>query len=129
MGTYLAGAMSVAEMVDFAQSGKTTEVADWVIVLGLQPHSHVLYLRMCRIAAHEDRNGVRLTLTPEDADRYSNGDGASALAELMAVGAITKVAAYQSGKARFEIEIYPPEVRSLRGEYRQVAGKPVVSYT
>jgi hypothetical protein len=129
MGTYMGGAMSVAELDDFARSGRATEVADWVIALNLKPHTHVLYMRMCRIARIEDREGIRLTLTREEADNLSRGDGSEALNELLGVGAITKVAAYRSGKVRFQIEIYPPEVRSLMGEYRQAAGMPVVSYT
>lgn len=129
MSTYMGGTMSVTELDGFARSGKATQVADWVILLGLKPETHVLYMRLCREAANEDRNGVRVTVTRADADRMSGGNGIEALKELLRVGAITKVATYQSGKVRFEIEIYPPEVKSLMGDYRQAAGMPVVSYT
>lgn len=130
MSTYMSGTMSVTELDGFARSGRSTEVADWVIALGLTPQAHVLYMRMCRIAAREDRSGVGVTLTREEAGRLSGGgDGAQVIGELLAVGAVTKSRSYKSGKVRFEIEVYPPEVRSLRGEYRQAGGLPVVSYT
>lgn len=129
MSTYMGGTMSVDELDGFARSGRATQVADWVILLGLKPETHVLYIRLCRAASTEDRNGVRVTVTKADADRMSGGNGVDSLKELVRVGAITKVATYRSGKIRFEIEVYPPEVRALMGDYRQAAGMPVVSYT
>ncbi len=129
MSTYMGGTMSVDELDGFARSGRATQVADWVILLGLKPETHVLYIRLCRAASTEDRNGVRVTVTKADADRMSGGNGVESLKELVRVGAITKVATYRSGKVRFEIQVYPPEVRSLMGDYRQAAGMPVVSYT
>lgn len=128
MGGQISNTISMSQSAEFARSGRATEVADWVILLDLAPHSHILYMRMGRAASHEDQRGVRVTLSKDDADRLSGGDGVSALRELLQVGAITRVAAYKSGKARFQIEVYPPEVRSLMSEYRHEGGLPLVTF-
>ena len=128
MGGYMPNTINVGQAAEFARSGKATEVADWVILLDLAPCSHVLYLRMCRIAAHEDRNGIRLTLDKAEADNLSGGNGVGALRELLSVGAVTKIASYKSGKVRFQVEVYPPEVRALMGGFRHEGGLPVVTY-
>lgn len=112
------------------QTGGTTEVADWVIELDLTAAAQVLYLWMCRIAKDEDAAmGVRLTLSDQQLDRYARGDGAAAVKELMDAGAVTKVAAYKKvGKTRFEIEMYPPEVREEIGKSAHVEDLPIVSF-
>lgn len=128
MSGHLGNTLSVGHMGDIAEACTTTEVADWVIALDLAPETHLLYQRMCRIAKDADRAGVRLTLTREQADQLSKGDGAAALRELLEVGAITKVSSYQGGKVRYEIQIFPPETRRFMGPFRQANGLPVVSY-
>ncbi|MCP9209646.1 hypothetical protein [Streptomyces cucumeris] len=128
MGGYLGNTINVEQMDGFARSGKATQVADWVIVLNLTPQAHVLYMRMGRLASLEDDKGVRVTLTKQQADELAGGDGEAALKELLKVGAVSKVAAYKTGKVRFEIEIYPPEVRALMGDYRRAHGLPVVTF-
>lgn len=130
MSVYMGGTISVEDHHGFARDGRATQIADWVIALGLAPQSHVLYMRVCRIAELEDAKGVCFTITQREADRLSGGNGNEALKELVSVGALTKVAVYTKGekKVRFRVEIYPPEVRALRGEYRQAGGLPVVSY-
>lgn len=130
MNVYMGGNISVEEHHQFARSGRATQVADWVIALGLSPESHVLYMRVCRIAELDDPKGVCFTITQREADHLSGGDGNRALKELVSVGALTKVAMYTKGekKIRFRVEIHPPEVRALREGYRQAGGLPVVSY-
>lgn len=128
MGGQISNTISMSQSAEFARSGKATEVADWVILMDLAPHSHILYMRMGQIASHEDQRGVRVTLTRQEADRLCGGHGVDALRELLQVGAITRVAVYKSGKARFQIEVYPPEVRALMGEYRHAGGLPVVTF-
>jgi len=128
MGGYMSNTINVGQAAEFARSSRTTEIADWVIVLDLAPHSYMLYLRMCRIAAHEDNRGVRLTLDKAEADNLSGGHGVKALRELLSVGAITRVASYKSGKVRFQVEVYPPEVRALMSDFRHEGGLPVMTY-
>lgn len=128
MGGRISNTISMSQSAEFARSGRSTEVADWVILLDLAPESHVLYMRMGRMAAHEDLKGVRVTIDKAEADRLCGGDGVAALQELLQVGAITRVAVYKSGKARFQIEVYPPEVRTLMSGYRHEGGLPLVSF-
>lgn len=131
MGTYMGGTIGVDEHHSFARSGRATQVADWVITLNLSPHAHVLYMRVCRIAEQKDRQGTRFSITQEESDLLSGGDGHEALKELISVGALTKIESYSKDrkKVRLQIEIYPPEVRALRDGYRQAGGLPVVSYS
>ena len=128
MGGFMLNTISVDQAAEFGRSGKATEIADWVILLGLQAESHVLYMRLCRAAANEDRSGVRVTVSKGDVDEMSGGDGVKALKELLRVGAVTRIASYKSGKVRIQIEIYPPEVRAAMSEYRHEGGLPVVTY-
>lgn len=112
------------------QARETTPVSDWVIELNLSASAQVLYLRMCRVAKDEDgASGVRLTLTPQQIDKFAKGDGSAALDELMDAGAVTKVATYEKrGKVRFEIEEYPPAIREVIGKSAHVEDLPIVTY-
>lgn len=127
MGGYLGGTISVERMDGFARTGTATSVADWVVMLKLAPEALVLYMRMCHIAENEDPARTRVTLTPEEADTLAQGDGRAALKELLKVGAVTKVAAYKSGKTRFEIQDFPPTTRAEMAQYRHEGGLPVLT--
>ncbi|MFE0472406.1 hypothetical protein ACFW2V_12400 [Streptomyces sp. NPDC058947] len=128
MGGHLGNTISIERMGEFHEACAATSVADWVIMLDLAPESLVLYMRMCRLAEIEDTQRTRVTLTRDEANTLSGGDGGAALRDLLEVGAITKVAAYKSGKTRYAIQDLPPRTRAAAGEYRQAGGLPVATF-
>lgn len=128
MGGYLGNTISLDRMGALHDSCAATSVADWVVMLDLAPQTLVLYMRMCRLAGIEDAHRVRVTLTLDEANRLSGGDGGAALRELLEVGAITTVAKYKSGKTRYEIQDFPPRSRDALSDYRHARGLPVVSF-
>jgi hypothetical protein len=127
MGGYLGNTISIERMGEFRDACAATSVSDWVVMLDLPPQALVLYMRMCHLAGIEDAQRVRVTLTHDEANTLSGGDGEAALNDLLTVGAVTKVATYRSGKARYEIQDFPPHIRATLSEYRQAGGLPVVS--
>lgn len=132
MGDRLTGTMSLEDRDEMHVAGATTPVANWVIALdGLSATSHLLYLRMCRVAMDDEHyDGTRLTLTEAEADEWAQGEGKGreALDELTRAKAIKKLRQNPDGRMRYLIESYPPDYRERRNQGRRINGLPVVSY-
>lgn len=90
-----------------------------------------LYSRLAAAAALEDAEKMRVTLTKEWVDALFGGDAelTGSMEALLNVGAITKVAEYQSGKIRIQMEAYPPAIRRELNGYRRPDGRIVASFT
>jgi hypothetical protein len=120
--------LTINEMDAIHEGNQTTWVSDWVINLNLSPQAIRLYVQMCRAAKDDESNGTRVTLSREQADDYAQGDGEAAVQELLKVEAITKISRFSSGKTRFQLQDYSPEIRALRSGATQADNNPVVTY-
>lgn len=129
MGDRLTGAMSLEERDEMHIAGQTSPVANWVIArMDLSATSFMLYVRMCRVAMDDSHyDGTRLTLTMAEADEWAQGDGRTALEELVQAKAVKQLR-NTDGRMRYQIETYPPEYRERRNRGRRANGLPVVSY-
>lgn len=120
--------LTIEEMDAIHEGNATTWVSDWVIKLDLSPQAIRLYVKMCHAAKDDESNGTRVTLSREQVDNYAQGDGEAAVQELLRVQAVTKISRFSSGKTRFQLQDYSPEIRALRGGATQVNDNPVVTY-
>lgn len=121
--------MTIEELNEIEEDGAYTWVSDWVLVRKLSVEAVALYTRMCFAAKLDEQFGDNhVTLTKQQADAYTAGNGEAAVKELLKIGAITKVKSSR-GKTRFRLEDHSPEVRAWRKNgFVQAGDLPVVSY-
>jgi hypothetical protein len=110
------------------EDGQYTWVSDWVLALDLSPQALRLYVKMCLAAKDDESGGTRITLARKQTSALAGGDGPAAIQELLAVGAVTAISEYASGKIRYQLEDYPPRVKTLVDRRVQVGGKPIITY-
>jgi hypothetical protein len=119
-------------MQEYSQYADYAPMPFWVVSkLSADYPALGLYSRLAAAAALEDSDRMRVTLTKEWVDALFGGDAelTGSMEALMAIGAITKVAEYQSGKMRVQMEAYPPAIRKEIDGYRRPDGRLVVSFT
>lgn len=117
-------------MQEYGQYAQYAPMPVWVVSkLGADYPALGLYSRLATAASLEDAEKMRLTLTEEWAESLSGGDAelTGSMEALLAIGAITKVAEYRSGKLRIQMEAYPPAIRRELDGYRRPNGKLVVA--
>lgn len=117
-------------MHDYGQYAQYAPMPIWVVSKLSADYSALgLYSRLAAAAALEDADRMRVTLTKGWVDALFGGDAelTGSMEALMAIGAITKVAEYQSGKMRIQMEAYPPAIRKEIEGYRRPDGRLVAS--
>lgn len=119
-------------MHDYGQYAQYAPMPVWVVSkLSADYPALGLYSRLATAAALEDPEKMRVTLTKEWVDSLFGGDAelTGSMAALLNIGAITRVAEYQSGKMRIQMEAYPPAIRQELDGYRRPNGKLVASFS
>lgn len=116
-------------MEELGSYGRTAPLALWVVQeLDGQFATLGVYARIASAAAHENPDTLCVTASREWADLLFHGELRDAMDRLLEIGAITKVAAYRSGKVRLRVEPYPPDVREELESYRRPDGRLVVAF-
>lgn len=96
------------------QYGSTTVLADWVVRdEDLSAQAVALYTRICFFAQDAAIGGTELTIDKEWADWACGGDSTEPLKELVERRALTKVARFRGGGARYRTEQYPPIIQDI----------------
>lgn len=119
-------------MNELGQYAETAPLPLWVVARIDQEFEALgLYGRISSAAVMDDVEKMRVTVSKAWADELfgENGDYAGSMRLLMEIGAITKVAEYQSGKVRLQMESYPPEIREELNAYRRPSGKLVAAFS
>jgi hypothetical protein len=121
-----------ALMNELGQYAETAPLPLWVVAkLDQEFEALGLYGRIASAAVMDDVEKMRVTVSKAWAKELfgENGDYAAPMRQLMEIGAITKVAEYQSGKVRLQMEPYPPEIREELDAYRRPNGKLVAVFS
>ncbi|AXH66340.1 hypothetical protein SEA_SATIS_181 [Streptomyces phage Satis] len=123
-----------ALMREFGGYARTAPLPMWVVAkLHSEFETLGLYSRILSAAAEEDDSGpvLRVTASKDWGDLLFRDEGSEAesMKRLLEIGAITKVAEYQSGKVRLQMEPYPPEIREEIDAYRRPNGKLVAVFS
>jgi hypothetical protein len=119
-------------MHEYSQYAQFAPMPFWVVgKLSADYPALGLYGRLSAAAALEDSTKMRVTVSKEWAEALFGAGGAleGSMKILTDIGAITKVAEYQSGKVRIQMEAYPPAIRQELEEYRRPNGKLVASFS
>ncbi len=119
-------------MQEYAQYAQYAPMPIWVVSKLSADYAILgLYGRLAAAAALEDPDKMRVTMSKEWADALfeEGGSLAGPMRTLLDVGAVTKVAGYQSGKARLQMEAYPPAVRQELNGYRRPGGLLVAAFS
>lgn len=123
-----------ALMREFGEYARTAPLPVWVVA---KLHSEFevlgLYCRIASAAAEESdgTDSIRVTMSKDWGDMLFREEGslADGMKRLLEIGAVTKVAEYQSGKVRLQMEPYPPEIREELDAYRRPNGKLVAVFS
>jgi hypothetical protein len=121
-----------ALMNEFGEYARTAPIPLWVVAkLHSEFETLGLYSRIASAAAEESDTVLRVTMSKDWGDMLFREEGAlaGAMKRLMEIGAVTKVAEYQSGKVRLQMESYPPEIREELDAYRRPNGKLVAVFS
>lgn len=119
-------------MQEFGEYAKTTPVPIWVVQkLEGRYEALGLYTRIASAAAVADLEKMRVTVSKGWASSLLEEGGMyyGDMSTLLEIGAITRIAQYESGKVRFQIETYPPKIRQELDSYRRPDGRLVASFS
>jgi hypothetical protein len=114
---------------DLCEFGRTAPVPLWVVQRFSDDFGTLgVYVRILSAAELADPEKMCVTVSKSWARELLEGDLREPMSRLLDVGAVTQVAAYRSGKVRFQIEEFPPRVRAELDSYRRPGGRLVAAF-